>query len=239
MRRPLFLLAAALVLVSNAFVLAHVWRNRSGDSTAIELTERELRLVRMQQESSALFFDLAWEPLNRPAEGPESPWFTRPKLEEPGFDCSVNPDDPKADKFYRSMAAREAFAVLEYQTGETFRSNLRAIDVGREYEALRKRYPDSHRYLIAPSLVRLRLEAKWDPNTRKYETGAWLHGWVVQLQVSRISVGPCQPLMQKLNQHTYEMLQTKSGKELAPRYAVVLRYGQSHEPWVESCRALP
>ena len=114
-----------------------------------------------------------------------------------------------------------------------------AIDVGREYEALRKRYPDSHRYLIAPSLVRLRLEAKWDPNTRKYETGAWLHGWVVQLQVSRISVGPCQPLMQKLNQHTYEMLQTKSGKEPAPRYAVVLRYGRSHEPWVESCRALP
>lgn len=239
MRRPLFLLAAALVLLSNAFVLARVWRNRSGDSTAIELTERELRLVRMQSESSALFFDLAWEPLNRLSNEPESIWFTRPKLEKLGFDCSVNPDDPRAEKFYRAMAAREAFAVLEYRTGEAFRSNLRVMDVGRDYQALRKRYPDSHRYLIAPSLVRLRLEAKWDPNTRKYETGAWLRGWVVQLQVSRIAVGPCQPLMQQLTQHTYDMLQTKTGKEPAPRYAVVLRYGRLHEPWVESCRALP
>lgn len=239
MRRPLLLLAVALVLVSNAVVLGHVWWNRGGESEAIELTERELRLARMQPESSALFFDLTWEPLaGRPAEL-AAEWFTRARLEELGFDCSFPTEDPKAVKHYRSMPAKEAFAVLEYQPGEMFRSNLRAVDVGRDYAALRRRYPDSRRHLIAPSLVRLRLEVNWDPNTRKYTSGAWLHGSVVQLQVGRVSAGPCQALMETVKQQTYDMLQTQTGREPAPRYAVVLRYGRLHEPWVESCRLLP
>ena len=55
MRRIAILLAAALVLAADIFVVVKAARNRSGPPIAtIELTERELRLVRPQRESTAL-----------------------------------------------------------------------------------------------------------------------------------------------------------------------------------------
>jgi hypothetical protein len=249
-RRPGFLLAAALVLAADAFVLVNAAHNRSGaPAAAIELTEWELRLVRPQRESTALFLELAWEQAWRRFKFEDGPgWFNQAKLEELGYDCRLPLRDPSAPAHYRAMPPKEAFAVFEYrqaawdEAGEdrSFGSSrLLAVDAGRDLALLRKRYPDTRRFLIVPSLVRLAYEAKWDRNTRRYAPGSYLRGAVVQILVSEISVPPSQQrMLESLSQATYDYLATPEARARGPRYSVVLYYGKNYEPWLASCRLI-
>jgi hypothetical protein len=250
MRHPGIILAAAVVLAADAFVLVKAALNRSGSPAAvIQLTERELRLVRPQRESTALFLELAWEPApGRRFKFEDGPgWFNQAKLEELGYDCRLPLTDPSAPAHYRAMPAKEAFAVLEYNeaawgdAGEDHSSwsRLLAVDAGRDFALLRKKYPDTRRVLIVPSLVRLSYEAKWDPNTRRYAPGAYLRGAVVQMLVSEISVPPSQRrVLESLSQTTYNYFATPEARARGPRYSVVLYYGRNYEPWIGSCRLI-
>jgi hypothetical protein len=251
MRCPGIILAAAVVLAADAFVLVKAAHNRSGSpAAAIQLTERELRLVRPQRESTALFLELAWEPApgRRFKFEDGSGWFNQTKLEELGYDCRLPLTDPSAPAHYRAMPAKEAFAVLEYNeaawgdTGEdrSSWSRLLAVDAGRDFAVLRRKYPDTRRFLIVPSLVRLHYyEVRWDPNTRGYAPGAYLGGAVVQILVSEISVPPSQRrVLESLSQTTYDYFTTPEARARGPRYSVVLYYGRNHEPWIGSCRLI-
>jgi hypothetical protein len=249
MRRTGIILAGALVLVADAFVLVMAAVNRSGSPTAtIELTELELRLMRPQRESTALFLRLAWEPAwgrHKFEDGPG--WFDRAKLEGIGYDCRLSLTDSAAPAHYRAMPAKEVFAVLEYDPASAVElgsdrsswSRLRAMDAGRDFALLRKAYPDTGRFLIVPSLARLRYEQKWDPNTRRFADGAYLRGVITELLVSAISVPPSERgVLGALGQTSNEHLATQEGRKRGPRYSVVLHYGRNHEPWVGSCRLL-
>jgi len=250
MRRIAILLAAALVLTADIFVVVKAARNRSGPPIAtIELTERELRLVRPQRESTALFLELAWEPAWGRGrfnfeDGPG--WFNQAKLEEIGYDCRLAPSDPSAAAQYRAMTAKEAFAVLEHREaggagagdGRSSWSRLVAVDAGRDYAPLRKKYPDA-RFLIVPALVRLLYTVEWDANARRDAPGAYLRGAVVEMLVGQVSVPPSQrSVLQALRQTTSDYLTTPEARTRGPRYSVVLLYGRNYEPWVESCRLL-
>ena len=229
MRRPGILLAAALVLAADALVLVKAAHNRSGSpAVAMELTERELRLVRPQRESTALFLDLAWEPA-RWRDGPA--WFNRAKLEELGYDCRLPFTDPSAPAHYRDMPAREAFAVLEYKEEDRASlSRLLAVDAGRDFARLRGKYPDTRRFLIVPSLVRL---------SYVDASGAYLRGNIVQVLVSQIWVPPSERhVFESLSQTTNDYFATPEGQARGPRYSVVLHYGSNHEPWIGSCRPI-
>jgi hypothetical protein len=249
MRRPGILLAAALVLAADAVVLVKAARNRSGAPVeAIELTERELRLVRPQRESTALFLRLAWEPARERFEFEDGPgWFNQAKLEELGYDCRLPLTDSSAPEHYRAMPAKEAFAVLEYNEaawgdgseGRSLWSRLLVVDAGRDPALLRKKYPDTQRVLIVPSLVRLLYEAKWDPNIRRFAPGSYLRGAVVQMLVGEISVPPSQRrVLESLSQTTYDYFATAAAQARGPRYSVVLYYGKNFEPWIESSRLI-
>ena len=242
-------LAAALVLAADAFVLVKAAQNRSGSPTAtIELTERELRLVQPQRESTALFLELAWEPARRDFKFEDGPgWFNQAKLEELGYDCRLPLSDPSAPEHYRLMPAREAFAVFEYgeavpaEAGDSrvTLSRLVAVDAGRDPTLLRRRYPDARRVLIVPSLVRLFYQVKWDPNTRRYLPGAYLRGGVVQIQVNQISVPPSQRrVFETLGHSSYDYFAMPEARARGPRYSAVLYYGKNYEPWIASCRLL-
>jgi hypothetical protein len=250
MRRIAILLAAALVLAADILVVVKAARNRSGSPlAAIELTERELRLVRPQRESTALFLELAWEPAwgwgrFQFEDGPG--WFNQAKLEEIGYDCRMALSDPSAAAHYRAMTAKEAFAVLEYREAggggvsndRSAWSRLVAVDVGRSFAPLRKKYPDA-RFLIVPSLVRLLYTVEWDANARRDAPGAYLRGAVVEMLVGQISVPPSQrSVLQALRQTTSEYLATPEARARGPRYSVVLYYGRNYEPWIGSCRLL-
>ena len=243
-------LAAGLVLAANVFVLVRVARNRSGSPpAAVELTERELRLVRPFRESTALFLELTWQPAWRGLTFENGPgWFDRAKLEELGYDCRLPVTDPSAPEHYRMMSAREAFAVLQYKEaastdggeGRLTMSRLVAVDAGRDPALLRSKYPDAQRFLIVPSLVRLLYQVKWDPNTRRYLPDAYLCGSVVQMQVNQIAVPPSQRgVFEALGKSSYEFFGTPEGRARGPRYSAILYYGNHHEPWIGACHLIP
>lgn len=249
MKRPGMLLAAILVLAADGFVLIRVAHNRSGPpAAAVELTERELRLVRPQRESTALFLQLAWEPAAGRYKFEDGPgWFDKAKLEEIGYDCRPPLSDPQAVARYRLMPAKEAFAVLEYNAAagadsgpdRATRSRLLAVDVGRDLALLRSKYPDTRRFLIAPCLVRLIYQTKWDPSTRREAPGAYLRGTIGQMLVREISVPPSQrSVFESLHQNTYAYFTTPEARLRGPRYSAVLHYGRDHEPWLGSSRLL-
>jgi hypothetical protein len=249
MRRPGILLAAALVLAADAFVLVSAARNHSGAPVeAIELTERELRLVRPQREGTALFLRLAWEPAPGRFKFEDGPgWFNQAKLEELGYDCRLPLTDPSAPAHYEAMPAKEAFAVLEYNQaawgeegeGRSLWSRLLAVDAGRDLALLRKKYPDTRRVLIVPSLVRLIYQAKWEPNVRRYAPGAFLRGSIGQMLVGEISVPPSERrVLESLRQTTYDYFATPEARARGPRYSAVLYYGKNYEPWIGPCRLL-
>jgi hypothetical protein len=249
MRRPGVLLAGVLVLAADALVLARVAHNRSGSpAAAIELTERELRLVRPQRESTAPFLQLAWEPAEGRFKFEDGPgWFDKAKLEEAGFDCRLPLTDPQAVARYRVMPAKEAFAVLEYNAAawadagpdRATWSRLLAVDAGRDFAVLRGKYPDARRFLIAPCLARLIYQTKWDPNTRREVPGAYLRGSIEQMLVSEISVPPSErSVFESLSQTTYDFFATPDARLRGPRYSALLYYGKDHEPWLGSCRRI-
>ena len=250
MRRIPILLAAALVMAADISVVVKAARNRSGSPiAAIELTEWERRLVRPQRESTALFLELAWEPAWRWGRfqfEDGSGWFNQAKLEEIGYDCRLAPSDPSAAAHYRAMTAKEAFAVLEYREAagggvsndRSAWSRLVAVDAGRDFAPLRKKYPEA-RFLIVPCLVRLLYTVEWDANARRDAPGAYLRGAVVEMLVGQVSVPPSQrSVLQALSQTTSDYLATPEARARGPRYSVVLHYGRNYEPWIGLCRLL-
>lgn len=120
MRRPLLWAAIALLVVSNAFVLAHVAMNRSGDpDSEMQLSARELQYYGGRSDESGVFLMLRWTntapeyPTGLPGEAPV--WFDQKKLEETGFDLSVPAGSPKAARYYENLRSREVFVALEFE----------------------------------------------------------------------------------------------------------------------------
>jgi hypothetical protein len=200
---------AILVLVANVWVLVGVARNRAGRPDAeLELTERELRLVRLGEENSGVALDLEWEgPRPRPPDAPAG-WFDEAKLRELGFDPG---------QFSRASLPKDAFVVLEYQA----RSGLVAVDAGRDPAALRRRYPGRGRHIIMRAMVNL----FGGPKPRQ------VRGVILPDPIPQIHV----PL--PLNR-TLAGLSPSPPGPLQPRYAVTLRFGRNYEPWITSCRRI-
>jgi hypothetical protein len=136
----------------------------------------------------------------KPEEVEARNWLDRKKLTELGFDCHLDPSDKDAYSFYNRQSARTAFAALEYdgpawqswielndrivraeqsgagqqpavdyQRNET--SRLVAIDAARDASALRARYPDRSRILIAPAVIRISVGSIWRPQSPSILTG--------------------------------------------------------------------
>jgi Domain of unknown function (DUF4824) len=132
MRRAGFPLALALVVVTNAVALGGVLGNRRGEPDAVvTLTERELTIGYVGEEDTGLALHLDW---NQRWDGSDPGWLDRGKLESLGFDCSVPPDDPRAELHYGKALPLQRYAVLEFE-GEAWRRWL--ADQEREIEKLR------------------------------------------------------------------------------------------------------
>lgn len=198
----------ALVVAVNVFVLTEVALDRAGGVVQrVELTQRELPVAWTGDDNSGIAVRVAaWDP---------QIWnlavLDRAKLVELGFDCSVPPDASSALHHYRRQLAREVMIVLSQSASPP----LRAVDAGRDYIALRARYPDQSRHLIVPVLIRARIEYTL--------AKAWaVVGWYQLLQ-PQIHVP--QPYAKTLQQ-----LRAKNS------YHLTLCYGKRLEPWVCGCR---
>ena len=96
MRRRGLLVAAALILVTNAVVLVEVARNRAGAPVeTIQLTERELPLNFRGKEDTGVSVSLNGRRFY--SVGDDFSWLNQAKLEELGFDYARalrHPQDP-------------------------------------------------------------------------------------------------------------------------------------------------
>jgi hypothetical protein len=233
MKRTGVILAAALLLATDAVVLLKAARNRFGEPReSIELTERELALVRPQRDSTALFLKLEYGNVWRFPKYEDGPgWFDQGKLEELGFDCSFPLTDEAAARHYGVHPAREAFIVLELDEARENGSRLHPVDAGLRATALRTKHADPARYLIVPALVSVHYVPK------PYVAGVidmrepYLQGLIQMLRVEEVAVPPAALRM---------LLELPPAVPVGPpRYAAVLKYGQNYEPWIESVRILP
>jgi hypothetical protein len=118
--KPLFLAALGLLVVSNAFVLAHVALNRSGEpESEMLLTARELQYAGGSSDDSSVVLMLRWQntaPEYLVGTQIDDPgWFDAKKLEELGFDLSVPAGSPQAPRFYENLQSRQVYAALEFE----------------------------------------------------------------------------------------------------------------------------
>ena len=122
MKKASLIALAAIIVVANALALAHAFRNRhvATPEAKVTLTQRELRyLNHSATDDSGVTLQLAWmDPNNSPwADLVENPaiWLDQPRLERLGFDCSVNPSNPDAERYYQRQQPRQVFIALEYE----------------------------------------------------------------------------------------------------------------------------
>lgn len=245
MRRVLVLTAAVVVLAANAWVPITAWRNRSDPSGGtLELTERELRLVEVPWESTAMLLELRWDALSDDPEGRGPPsWLDATKLAELGFDCTLPLDRPNAKEHYTSMPSVSVFLVLEYE-GEAWRqaagdrkakTRLFVVDAGRDARRLRERYPNDRKYAIARGVVRLSYCERSIPDGTPLATPR-LQGRIETVLPSQIFVP--RPDSRRLEEFRRRGRPAREPVEGEPRFAVTVSWGSNYEPWVQEVRRL-
>lgn len=246
-----------LVVAANAVVLAGAAWNRGAVDARVELTERELWLpYSVDDEDTGLELRLRWRQPDRELEL-GTPWLGRDALRSLGFDVSLPPDDPKADRFYHHALPREAFVVLEMDgpawkqwfeahkremitpesqgccqedldREERMGSRLVAVAAGRDANALRTAYPDRGRYLVLPAAIQIAI--RQPSNSPRFLDGT------VELRNGKAVPVPL-PLRPVLDAVRREPADPKG--RTAPRYRVTLATGKRHEPWLEKVERLP
>ncbi len=125
--KGVYLMAFALLIATNIFVLTGVFANRSGEpESQVLLTERELSLpYRTNKENSGLSLNLNWRALPKNKDKAYSNsgqpvWLNEAKLVELGFDVSNYKNKSKS---YKRPLPIEVFVVLE-QDGQTYQESL-------------------------------------------------------------------------------------------------------------------
>ena len=225
MRKSGLLLGAALILVTNAFVLVGVARNRAGEPVeTIQLTQRELPTGFRQKEDTGVSLRLSWNRGFLDTGGPV--WLDRPKLESLGFDCAAALRDTKHIPLPRSAfivfeydgpaweALRQREQQLPFYKGTNFdgQSRLIPIDAAKTPDSLFQKYADRKKYLIVRGIVRA-FVSPVDPNI----TPIVYHilGTVSEILPQEIHVPP-----------------SLANAFAATPYTVTLAYGHRFEPWV-------
>lgn len=237
-------LAAAVfvIVLANAFALAHAWRNRSGAMDAdITLTQRELPLAyNADKEDNGVSLDLQWtDAAWAIVRRQRAAWLDGTKLRELGFDTSVAPSAKNAVEFYNRQRARRVFVALEYN-GPAWRkyleeaqradeegarsspanaridreseSHLIAIDAALDAVRLRSRHPDRNSVIVAPAVARIFVMGAADNPT--------LTGAISEVPTSIHAPRPFSDIFRRLPDRS------------RATYRVHLRYGADLEPWI-------
>lgn len=139
-RTRALLIAVALVVFTNAVVLAGVAYNRGGEPEAVlQLTERELRLYNWswpENENSSVDLHLGWRVAsppgaNRSYANGTLDWLTPAQLQELGFDISGNMRSDEDVQRATRQPSRRAWLVLEHD-GPDYQAALEAARIRLE-----------------------------------------------------------------------------------------------------------
>lgn len=234
MRWTGLLAAAALVLVSDVFVLIGVARNRSGEPLErIELTERELSRESTSKDNTAVELRLNWRNLGYRID--------ELSLDDARLDALGVPKGRRrlmfspevfvaiangGDAWEHWREAQEANAPKALDFSEY--SRLVVVDVAASAGELLRKYPDRQKYLVVRGLLRVSPDLS---GSQTPKASYRFSGHVTQILSSTIHVPlPHSTLLADLTPKIYNT---------PPRYAVTLCWGKNLEPWVASVRKLP
>lgn len=238
------LLGLALILGSNAVVLAGVAWNRSGEEARLQLSQRELGATRdwgSSRENSGVALQLHWRVLRTVKDEPsydygysyggDTEWLDRAKLEALGFDLSAPLPDPLLDERYERQLPRPVFLVLEFD-GPAYRAALRRAEAwvqvakkGSKEVLERERTESSRLFVVDAGLDADALRAKY-PDRGHY---AVVPG-KVSLQTYRVKrpMGYVHgPSVADINVPT-----RFHGAVRAPKFEASVAFGRRMEPWL-------
>lgn len=263
MRVRLSIFAIVLVVAVNAFVLAGVAWNRSGEPAAIlELTERELAMPYSRwsgRESTGVSLSI------RRADQ-DHEWLGRDKLAELGFDVDRYEGRPRHD--WRALE-RRVFVVLEFdgpafralraerearlakareglESGETNRKQVEAAEAALE----RFETAESRLVVIDAGEEASSLRQRYPDRERYAVMRALVHMHatsrpgqesepVVRGRVGRLLPGRVhvpRRFHAPLRRSTDE---TRNAYDAPPRYRAVVKFGRRAEPWLAGIEPIP
>lgn len=134
-RTRALLVGAALIVVTNAVVLAGVAYNRSGEpESVLRLTERELRVRHWswpEHENSTIDLHLSWRVAQSPVDGNDLGgyyglhWLQPAQLRQLGFRVEGDLDSDEVAERLAGQPSRRAWLVLEYD-GPAYQAALEA-----------------------------------------------------------------------------------------------------------------
>ncbi|SEK25454.1 protein of unknown function [Atopomonas hussainii] len=140
-RRSLWL-GLAVILGTNAIVLAGVWQNRAGvPDSSLRFSERELRLDQRrlldEGDDSGLLLELRWQYPDFNWRY-DSAWLSQAALHNIGFNVPKGFSHDERERYIRQLS-RPAYLLLELD-GPAYQTRLKQADdaVAKATEALRK-----------------------------------------------------------------------------------------------------
>jgi len=258
-----------IIAATNAIALLGVAYNRAGEpASRVELTERELILPvewGIARESSAIFLKLRWRVACERIEGYgglgaycATPWLSRAKLAELGFNVTPAADTPQGERHYERLQSRELYLVTEVN-GAAYQAALaQARDWAEKEQALAALNPGNKEMAERARRARDRVREEEESNSRlfvidagrdadalraRYPDGTRYaivrgrvqpprtskgQGYVEELSIDRLYVP--RPLRE-----LFVPLIDRVGRgdqSPRPRYTVLVAYGARAEPWL-------
>jgi len=159
------------------------------------------------------------------------------EFDGPAWDAAVRKKEQEMEELRAKVEAGEAnenqlpSAREALQRMRVANSRLVAVDAGIDAEVLRRRYPDTSRYLITPA--RFRMNRCYGSRCDGFVTGR-----LVRVLTSPIHVPARfhENLMQAIDSGSrYSGYYSRRDP---PRYRVKLHYGRRYEPWVAAIEPL-
>jgi hypothetical protein len=257
--KPAYTLATglALILATNAIVLAGIAYNRTGEPEAqLQLTEREFSTPYswgFGRENSGLDLQLQWRVL--PVESAVRPgvldygyggydsgagWLDQKKLVELGFDPS--PPARAQERYYDDRALpRDVLLVLELD-GPAYREALARAERNAKPDGSSQRYIDDARnrhsrlFVVDAGLDRDALRAKF-PDRARY---AIVHGrirltWQSDRSATRVVGRVTELSVARLN----VPLELRPVIAPAAAFEATVPFGRRLEPWLAAAKARP
>jgi len=165
-------------------------------------------------------------------------WGKRVRKEIQSLKQKVDTEsDPDKIKTYKNTMQR-------LKNGLIARSRLIAVDAGLDAKQLRKKYPETSKYLISPGIVRITVHfITLNDEIPKTQSRRILKGHIQEILIDEIHVPfKKRKFFKNFKKHrgfggNYFPENTPKDK-LQPRYQVTLNYGRRYEPWIQNTVAI-
>lgn len=254
--------AVAVVILTNASIALHTYRNRGAVTSELWLTERELQYFPARDDGGEPRLLLMFAGNDYGSRG--SGWLDERLMAELGFDAQPGrregrwrePGRPAYVVFELGGAAREQWQQARLQQVEELRgqqpgmrgmilrprqveqaSALVPVAAGREAGPLAARYRDRARFAILPSTIRWEFPYWPQPATAAYPQTGRIHS---VLSAAVALPDEYRAAFQKLGPMSSPAhLYAESGETPKPRYRVRVRWGALYEPWITGVEMTP